>query len=168
MLPEPAVYGLANQVPPLNSPPANACGQQRLTTGLGVVVVTMRPHELVARRVVIPGWRLQMDKEIISGDLTSWQSFLIGRPGSPAGLVDKVSLRGDVLTVRPVAPLPRLALPVAFAPDGESLVYEPDGAPTSFIGPIRLEVAPMTGGRLGRARLLLTDSPRFLYDQISW
>jgi hypothetical protein len=58
--------------------------------------------------------------------------------------------------------LPRDALPEAFAPGGDRILY------LRGHGPPTLWVATISGGRLSGARLLFTDNRSVGFDDAAW
>ncbi len=130
---------------------------------LRAVVLRIRPGRLSARTITIPG-PSDSTFTVISGDLSKPRSFLVARSGSGAarGTLDEVSLNGGSVADRRIAWLPRAAMPVAIAPDGDRLLY--------LIGhtPPALWAATVRNGGLTGQHHLFTDSPKFEFDQAAW
>ncbi len=140
----------------------NRCGQQTSSKGLCVIVVDVTAGGLFAHKVFVPR-RLTSPIEVISGDYATGQSFLIARMGGrSAGAIDQITLHGSAVSGRQIAALPRGVLPVAFAPDGDRVLY--------LVGhrPPALWVATISHGRLTARHLLLTDSHSFGLDAAAW
>jgi len=130
--------------------------------GLRAVVVTVTPRRLTARRIAVPR-RWSRYATVISGDASGPGSFLIARTGvnSPEP-VDLITLHGSGVTARQVATLPRGALPVAFAPDGDRVLYLVGHAPPA------LWVGTIKDGKLTATHRLFTDGRQFGLDAAAW
>lgn len=148
---------------------STARSSRAVPSSMRAVVVRVRPGGLSARRISI---RVPPDPffSVISGDLSRRQSFLMALEGSPAtgtrkqvmGTLTEVSLRGRGVVERRIARLPSQIMPVAIAPDGDRIVY--------LLGhrPPALWAATIRNGRLVGRHRLLTDSPKFEFDQAAW
>jgi hypothetical protein len=135
------------------------CGLQRSPKGLCVIAIKTSAHGLSARPMFVP-WRWSRYASLISGDDSAPRSFLIARDLSSG--ISKITLTGTGVRGRRIASLPRSALPVAFAPDGDRILY------LLGSGPPALWVATIRGGHLTRRQLLLTDSSRFGIGNVAW
>ncbi|HUJ08304.1 MAG TPA: hypothetical protein VLX31_19545 [Streptosporangiaceae bacterium] len=145
-----------------NRKAGNRCGQQRSPRGLCVIVVDVTAAGLSAHMVFVPH-RFTSPFEVISGDYAAGQSFVVARMGGrSAGPIDEITLHGSVVTGRQIAALPRGALPVAFAPDADRVLYLVGHTPPA------LWVATIRDGRLTARHLLLTDNHSFGLDNAAW
>jgi hypothetical protein len=148
------------------TPPGNSCGKQNLQDQqdsqhhLCLVLVSQNSGKLLrASRVYVPGnWG---DQPLISGDVAGSSTLLLaGSPASRALLgVATVSAAG--VTVQRVAPLPRGALPVAFAPGGDRILYLRGHGPA-------LWVATIASGRPAGAHLVFTGSSKGAFGWAAW
>jgi len=146
------------------SAPRAAGGRLRAAAGgLSAVVVTVTARGLTARKLALPRSLLPGAGGVFSGDGDKPGSFLAAQAGSAGpGPVDLVTPHGSGVTVRVVATLPRGALPVAFAPHGDRVLYLLGGRPPA------LWVGTISGGRLTGQRRLLTDDSEFGLDAAAW
>jgi len=78
------------------------------------------------------------------------------------GTLTEVSLRGRGVVERAIARLPAQIMSVAIAPDGDRILYLLGHTPPA------LWVATIRNGRLVGRHRLLTDSPKFEFDQAAW
>jgi hypothetical protein len=103
---------------------------------------------------------------LISGDVAGRSTLLLA--GSPDGraLFGVATVSAAGVTAPRVAALPRGALPMAFAPGGDRILYvrvSGHGHPQPA-----LWVATISGGRVSGAHRLFTDNSKVSADWAAW
>jgi hypothetical protein len=141
-----------------------SCGRQNSTGGLCLVLVSLGQGKPRARRAYLPGnWGNQL---VISGDVAGSSTLLLAASSAGHALFGSATVSAAGITVQYMARLPRGALPVAFAPGGDRLLYLAGSGP-GHPQPA-LWVVTISGGRLSGAHRLFTDNAKVAVDWAAW
>ena len=158
-MPMPFGTAVAARTPSARAAARNSCGRQSQPGRTCVIVVDLSGGHPVARRVRLPG---SWSGGLISGDVASGHTLLVTRSLVSQPEIGAATISAAGVTVRDVAALPRDALPEAFAPGGDRILYvRGHGRPT-------LWVATISGGRLSGARRLFTDDSKVGFGGAAW
>jgi hypothetical protein len=130
---------------------------------LCLVVIDLTGGHTQARRVFVPGtW----GQPLISGDLAAPSTLLLARSLVSQPEIGAATISAAGVTVQRLASLPSDALPEAFAPGGDRILYlrvSRPGHPQPA-----LWVATISGGRLSGAHPLFTDDSKLAFAGATW
>jgi len=127
------------------------------------VVIDLAGGHPRARRVFVPGaW----GQPLISGDLAAPSTLLLARSLVSQPEIGAATISAVGVSVQRLAVLPPDALPQAFAPGGDRILYLRISRP-GHPHPA-LWVATISGGRLAGAHALFTDNSKFAVNGAAW
>ncbi len=146
------------------APPRSSCGQQSLPDRLCLVRVSLSHGKLRANLAYVPGnWGHQ---PLISGDVAGRSTFLLAGSTDGRALFGVATVSAAGVTMRRVAALPQGALPMAFAPGGDRILYvrvSGHGHPQPT-----LWAATISSGRPSGQHLLFTDGSKAAVGWAAW